>query len=170
MAEGGPAKKGGIGKPDIATIGGLLLATGGILGGLLLEGGNIKDVAQVTAAMIVMGGTLGISAPVPLSSSISPTSDLQPLAWWPKIVVELPYTIAYGELRTIAERLAAWFVRRRWARAWAAAPNPVATVKRIFEGRRRSQPNRPPVKRSCSAELRQPPGAPPFLYRRRLRR
>jgi len=32
---------------------------GGILGGLILEGGNIKDVSQVTAAIIVLGGTLG---------------------------------------------------------------------------------------------------------------
>jgi len=44
---------------DLATIGGLFLAVGGILGGLILEGGNIKDVAQITAAMIVLGGTLG---------------------------------------------------------------------------------------------------------------
>ena len=35
------------------------MALGGILGGLLLEKGSIQDVAQATAAMIVMGGTLG---------------------------------------------------------------------------------------------------------------
>jgi chemotaxis protein MotA len=46
-------------KPDLATCGGLLLALGGIIGGLVLEGGNIRDVAQITAAMIVLGGTLG---------------------------------------------------------------------------------------------------------------
>jgi len=46
-------------KPDLATCGGLVLALGGILGGLVLEGGSIKDVSQVTAAMIVLGGTLG---------------------------------------------------------------------------------------------------------------
>lgn len=51
------AKKGG--KPDLATIGGLVLAMAGILGGLILEGGNIKDVSQITAALIVLGGTLG---------------------------------------------------------------------------------------------------------------
>jgi len=44
---------------DLASLLGLVLALGGILGGLLLEGGNVKDVAQVTAAMIVLGGTLG---------------------------------------------------------------------------------------------------------------
>ena len=47
------------GKPDFATIGGILLAFGGIVGGLLLEGGRIRDVAQITAAIIVLGGTFG---------------------------------------------------------------------------------------------------------------
>jgi len=46
-------------KPDIATLGGLVLACGGILGGLTLEGGKLTDIAQVTALMIVLGGTIG---------------------------------------------------------------------------------------------------------------
>src|SRR5215472_2183447 len=46
-------------KPDLATVGGLLLAGGGILGGLMLEGGKLTDIAQVTALMIVLGGTIG---------------------------------------------------------------------------------------------------------------
>lgn len=46
-------------KPDLATLGGLVLAIGGIMAGLLMEGGKIKDVSQVTAAMIVLGGTIG---------------------------------------------------------------------------------------------------------------
>ncbi len=46
-------------KLDVTTIGGLLLAVGGILGGLLLEGGKIRDVSQITAAIIVLGGTIG---------------------------------------------------------------------------------------------------------------
>src|SRR5579871_650971 len=46
-------------KPDIATVGGLLLACGGILGGLVIEGGKLTDIAQVTALMIVLGGTIG---------------------------------------------------------------------------------------------------------------
>lgn len=37
----------------------MVLALGGILGGLLLEGGKLKDVAQFTAALIVLGGTAG---------------------------------------------------------------------------------------------------------------
>ncbi|HUS07710.1 MAG TPA: flagellar motor protein [Bryobacteraceae bacterium] len=46
-------------RPDFATIGGLVLAFGGILGGLVLEGGHLHDVAQITAAFIVLGGTIG---------------------------------------------------------------------------------------------------------------
>jgi len=54
-------KKGKAGsfRPDFATLGGLVLAVGGILTGLMMEGGKIKDVAQITAAIIVLGGTLG---------------------------------------------------------------------------------------------------------------
>ncbi len=46
-------------KFDFTSVAGLVLATGGIAGGLVLEGGEIKDVAQITAAIIVVGGTLG---------------------------------------------------------------------------------------------------------------
>ena len=56
-------------KPDLGTIGGVLLAAVGIIGGLLLEGGEIRDVAQVTAAIIVLGGTFGavlINTPLPI--------------------------------------------------------------------------------------------------------
>jgi chemotaxis protein MotA len=54
---------------DKATIGGLLLALAGIIGGLTLEGGNIGQILQPTAAMIVLGGTLGavlVSYPLPI--------------------------------------------------------------------------------------------------------
>ncbi len=46
-------------RPDAATLAGLILAFGGILGGLIMEGGKLRDVAQITAAMIVLGGTCG---------------------------------------------------------------------------------------------------------------
>jgi len=52
------AKKSSL-RPDLATLGGLLLAAGGILGGLVIEGGKLSDIAQVTALMIVLGGTIG---------------------------------------------------------------------------------------------------------------
>src|SRR5579871_5592290 len=38
---------------------GIALALGGIITGLLLEGGNLRQILQPTAAMIVFGGTLG---------------------------------------------------------------------------------------------------------------
>jgi chemotaxis protein MotA len=44
---------------DKASLIGLLMAVGGILAGLLLEGGNMSQIMQPTAAMIVFGGTLG---------------------------------------------------------------------------------------------------------------
>jgi chemotaxis protein MotA len=46
-------------RPDLATLGGLVLAIGGIVGGLIMEGGKLKDVTQLTAAIIVLGGTCG---------------------------------------------------------------------------------------------------------------
>jgi len=52
------SKKAGA-RPDFATLGGILLALGGIVGGLLMEGGKIKDISQITAAFIVLGGTFG---------------------------------------------------------------------------------------------------------------
>lgn len=44
---------------DLATIIGLALAAVGIIGGLIIEGGNIGQLTQPTAAMIVLGGTFG---------------------------------------------------------------------------------------------------------------
>jgi len=55
---------------DKATLAGLVLAIGGILLGLLIEGGNLGQVLQPTAAMIVFGGTLGailIQYPLPIA-------------------------------------------------------------------------------------------------------
>jgi len=44
---------------DAGSLGGVLLALAGILTGLLLEGGHVRQIVQPTAAMIVFGGTLG---------------------------------------------------------------------------------------------------------------
>ncbi len=54
---------------DLATLVGLVVAFGGILGGLVLEGGRVADVTQITAAMIVIGGTAGavmVTTPLPI--------------------------------------------------------------------------------------------------------
>jgi chemotaxis protein MotA len=53
---------------DKSTISGIFLAVGGILAGLLLEGGKISQILQPTAAMIVLGGTVGaVMVQFPLS-------------------------------------------------------------------------------------------------------
>jgi chemotaxis protein MotA len=44
---------------DKSSVGGIALAICGILAGLFLEGGNLGQVMQPTAAMIILGGTLG---------------------------------------------------------------------------------------------------------------
>jgi chemotaxis protein MotA len=63
-----PAPKGPGSKLDLATLAGIVIALAGIIGGLLLENGSIQDVAQATAAMIVLGGTFGavlVTTPLP---------------------------------------------------------------------------------------------------------
>jgi chemotaxis protein MotA len=52
---------------DIATIIGLILGFGAVFGGQILEGGHVSALLQPTAALIVVGGTLGatcISFPI----------------------------------------------------------------------------------------------------------
>jgi chemotaxis protein MotA len=44
---------------DFTTIAGILLSVGAILGGQALEGGHIGSILQLTAAIIVIGGTVG---------------------------------------------------------------------------------------------------------------
>jgi chemotaxis protein MotA len=44
---------------DIASIAGIVLAFVGILGGMMIEGGNPMEIVKPTAAMIVIGGTAG---------------------------------------------------------------------------------------------------------------
>ena len=44
---------------DKGSIGGVLLAIAGIVAGLLIEGGNLGQIVQPTAALIVFGGTMG---------------------------------------------------------------------------------------------------------------
>jgi len=44
---------------DKASFGGAILAIAGIIAGLMMEGGNVGQILQPTAALIVFGGTLG---------------------------------------------------------------------------------------------------------------
>jgi chemotaxis protein MotA len=80
--DGGESKpkappKGGGTRPDIATLAGLVLALVGIIGGLILEGGSIKDITQITAAMIVLGGTIGaVLISTPLNVAIGAAGKL----------------------------------------------------------------------------------------------
>ncbi len=75
MADAAKKKSGS--KPDLATIGGLILAIGGILGGLVMEGGKVKDVAQVTAAIIVLAGTIGaVMVTTPMGTLIGAVKKL----------------------------------------------------------------------------------------------
>jgi chemotaxis protein MotA len=63
---------------DKGTILGLLIALGGILGGLLLEKGSLADIAQGTAAMIVLGGTVGaVLVGTPLAEVIAAMRELK---------------------------------------------------------------------------------------------
>ncbi|HEX8985721.1 MAG TPA: flagellar motor protein [Bryobacteraceae bacterium] len=54
-----PPKKSAGSKVDVATLAGLVIAIGGIVLGLVLEGGSIREIMQPTAALIVLGGTIG---------------------------------------------------------------------------------------------------------------
>lgn len=65
-------------RPDIASILGILVALGALLGGLIMDGGKVSDVTQVTAAIIVLGGTLGaVMVTSPLSSLIAAAAGLK---------------------------------------------------------------------------------------------
>ena len=44
---------------DKSSVGGVVLAIAGIVAGLLMEGGNLGQILQPTAALIVFGGTMG---------------------------------------------------------------------------------------------------------------
>jgi chemotaxis protein MotA len=65
-------------RPDFASIGGIVVAIGALLGGLILDGGKVSDVTQVTAAIIVLGGTLGaVMLTSPFSSLIGAAIGLK---------------------------------------------------------------------------------------------
>ena len=54
---------------DISSFAGLLIGFFGLAAGLLFEGGKLSDILQLTAALIVLGGTAGavlVTTPLPL--------------------------------------------------------------------------------------------------------
>jgi chemotaxis protein MotA len=66
------------GRPDFASLLGIVVAVAALLGGLILDGGKVSDVTQVTAAIIVLGGTLGaVMITSPLSSLIAAAGGLK---------------------------------------------------------------------------------------------
>jgi chemotaxis protein MotA len=69
-ADGGSPRKAGS-RIDPATLGGLVVAIGGILAGLVLDGGKVLELVQVNAGLIVFGGTLGaVMVTTPMSALI----------------------------------------------------------------------------------------------------
>ncbi len=72
------------GKLDLGTIGGLTIAVLGILGGLLLEGGKLSDVSQITAALIVIGGTVGaVMITTPFPTLLASVRKVPSIFWQP---------------------------------------------------------------------------------------
>ncbi len=62
---------------DIGSIGGIILAIGGILAGMMIEGGQIGQITKPTAAMIVIGGTVGaVMLQFPLSIFIKALTSI----------------------------------------------------------------------------------------------
>ncbi|HVJ07541.1 MAG TPA: flagellar motor protein [Acidisarcina sp.] len=67
---------------DKSSFAGLTLAVIGIVAGLLLEGGNIGQVLQPTAAMIVFGGTIGaVMLQFPLQTVLSAFRQVLSVFW-----------------------------------------------------------------------------------------
>jgi chemotaxis protein MotA len=65
---------------DIATLIGLLLGLGAIIGGAALEGLHLHSLVQPTAALIVLGGTFGAAfISFPLGTAIQAVKDIKKL-------------------------------------------------------------------------------------------
>ena len=85
---------------DKASWGGVALGLGGIVGGLLLEGGRLSQVLQPTAAMIVFGGTTGA------------------------VLIQFPLPVVLEAVRRLGDVFVPPVVttRRRSCRSWSATP------------------------------------------------
>src|SRR5512138_3552557 len=63
---------------DISTIIGLVLGFGAIIGGQVLEGGHVSAIMQPTAALIILGGTMGATfVSFPLNYIIQAMKDVK---------------------------------------------------------------------------------------------
>jgi chemotaxis protein MotA len=85
---------------DTGTILGLFIAGGAILLGLFLEGGQIGQILQPTAALIVLGGTLGaILVQFPIKVVLTAFGSLASIFFVPKIdpigIIQEIVTIAH---------------------------------------------------------------------------
>lgn len=83
---------------DILTLAGLIVGFGGIIGGMLLEGGHIESLLNVPAFFIVFGGTIGA---ILIQAPMDVFKRALGLAKW----VFLPPTVAMPE--TI-EKIVGW--------------------------------------------------------------
>lgn len=71
---------------DKSSIGGVILAIAGILAGLLIEGGSISQILQPTAALIVLGGTLGaVLLQYPLATVVASFRSLGRVFFAPRL-------------------------------------------------------------------------------------
>jgi chemotaxis protein MotA len=70
---------------DKSTLGGIILALGGIGVGLVLDGGKLAQVLQPTAALIVFGGTIGaVMVQFPLKIVLRALMQLKDVFWNPE--------------------------------------------------------------------------------------
>src|SRR5579863_603720 len=70
---------------DLASLAGPIIALAGILGGLVIEKGQITDLAQWTALLIVFGGTLGaVVASTPPRNLLSAARRCRSLLFGPR--------------------------------------------------------------------------------------
>lgn len=80
---------------------GLVIALAGILGGLLVDGGNIGQILQPTAAMIVFGGTLGaVMLQFPLDVVLRSFKELKTIF----LFKELDFEAVIGQIVEFAKK------------------------------------------------------------------
>ena len=73
-----PSKPTSTKRLDLATVAGILIALAGIAGGLFLEKGDVADIAQITAALVVLGGTCGaVLVTTPMSVALRALRSLR---------------------------------------------------------------------------------------------